>query len=622
MQFNKSNGNKVAALFNTTAIPGSITRIEATTASGTNKTWNAYVTSTACSASGSTLTFGSNKTTVGSNVTIGTSSTTIGTSAAGYSYFCLQENTTGASYLSEIKITYTPKSISSIAVKTAPTKTSYEAGDNFDPTGLVITATYSDNTTKDVTYNNDTASSFTFAPSTSTALTTSNTSVTITYGGKSCNQVISVSAAKTLASISVGGQTTSFVEGDEFEFGGTVTAHFSDNSSANVTASATFSGYTMTTVSNQTVTVSYTYKNHEETTTYSISVGKGTPTSLSVSGQTTEYVKNGSFSFDGTCTVTFANGYEKVVTPTNVTSPDMTTGGNKTITVSYTYNDTTVSTTYNISVNAYRTVIEEVTTSTFVGSVVYTTGSAVTTTGVSVSTSGYTTIESAPDASFKAIRLGSNGNKGTLTVTSTSSFNRVVVNARTYSNDTPVSITIGGTSTSITNAYQEYTKEYSSGQTSVAIATTTNGKRAWINSVTLYLDTTTEQDIGQTEDCVGLESFINTYMHMDYTESLGYCNDSTHHYYSTAKAAFNNLNDHQRTLFTTNSAYSVEYARLVAWASFNGDSLNTTSNKFVHFKDVQLLSFENKTDGMLIVVAITTLLVLAGYLFIKKKKEN
>lgn len=79
----------------------------------------------------------------------------------------------------------------SIAVKTAPTKTSYTAGEYFDPTGLVITLTYSDNSTEDVTYAGHT-SDFTFSPTTSTQLTTSHTSVTITYEGKTCNQAITV----------------------------------------------------------------------------------------------------------------------------------------------------------------------------------------------------------------------------------------------------------------------------------------------------------------------------------------------------------------------------------------------------------------------------------------------
>lgn len=73
---------------------------------------------------------------------------------------------------------------------------------------------------------------------------------------------------KTLSSISVSGQTTEFDVGDTFDFGGTVTAHYDDSSTEDVTASATFSGYDMSSVGNQTVTVSYGGKS----TTYSITV--------------------------------------------------------------------------------------------------------------------------------------------------------------------------------------------------------------------------------------------------------------------------------------------------------------------------------------------------------------
>jgi len=89
---------------------------------------------------------------------------------------------------------YKKITLSSIAVKTAPTKVSYTEGEYFDPTGLVITLTYSDNSTEDVSYAGHT-SDFTFSPTTSTALTTSNTSVSITYGGKSTSQAITVAAS-------------------------------------------------------------------------------------------------------------------------------------------------------------------------------------------------------------------------------------------------------------------------------------------------------------------------------------------------------------------------------------------------------------------------------------------
>ncbi len=90
---------------------------------------------------------------------------------------------------------YKKVTLSSIAVKTAPTKIDYTEGENFAPAGLVITLTYSDSSTEDVTYNGTTASSFTFSPTTSTSLTTSHTSVSITYGGKSTSQAITVAAS-------------------------------------------------------------------------------------------------------------------------------------------------------------------------------------------------------------------------------------------------------------------------------------------------------------------------------------------------------------------------------------------------------------------------------------------
>ncbi|HWT74311.1 MAG TPA: bacterial Ig-like domain-containing protein [Mobilitalea sp.] len=62
------------------------------------------------------------------------------------------------------------KTLSSIAITTAPTKTSYTSGQAFDPAGMVVTATYSDSTTAAVT-------GYTFSPATLTA----SGNVTITY---------------------------------------------------------------------------------------------------------------------------------------------------------------------------------------------------------------------------------------------------------------------------------------------------------------------------------------------------------------------------------------------------------------------------------------------------------
>lgn len=79
-------------------------------------------------------------------------------------------------------------------------------------------------------------------------------------------------SAKVLQSIVLSGQTTSLNRGSAFSFGGTVTAHYSDSSTVDVTADTTFSGYNMATSGTYTVTASYTEDSTTVTTTYSLTV--------------------------------------------------------------------------------------------------------------------------------------------------------------------------------------------------------------------------------------------------------------------------------------------------------------------------------------------------------------
>lgn len=80
------------------------------------------------------------------------------------------------------------KELSSIAITTAPTKVAYTAGESFDPTGMVVTATYAEGDPEAVT-------GYTYSPS--GALATTDESVTISYtsGGvtKTASQTITVS---------------------------------------------------------------------------------------------------------------------------------------------------------------------------------------------------------------------------------------------------------------------------------------------------------------------------------------------------------------------------------------------------------------------------------------------
>lgn len=78
--------------------------------------------------------------------------------------------------------------------------------------------------------------------------------------------------SKELQSIVLSGQTTSLNRNATFSFGGTVTAHYSDSSTADVTANTTFSGYDMSTSGTYTVTASYTEDSTTVTATYSLTV--------------------------------------------------------------------------------------------------------------------------------------------------------------------------------------------------------------------------------------------------------------------------------------------------------------------------------------------------------------
>lgn len=73
-----------------------------------------------------------------------------------------------------------------------------------------------------------------------------------------------------LDSINVTGQTTSFTEGEEFKFGGTVTANYNDGSTKDVTANVSVTTPDM--VDGAEVTVSYTDGNVTKTVTYKITV--------------------------------------------------------------------------------------------------------------------------------------------------------------------------------------------------------------------------------------------------------------------------------------------------------------------------------------------------------------
>ena len=224
-----------------------------------------------------------------------------------------------------------------------------------------------------------------------------------------------------------------------------------------------------------------------------------------------------------------------------------------------------------------------------------------------------------------SLRLSSNSGVGRFRITtSTGKIESIQVTCKAYQSGNTGTLYVGDKSLNVN--YTSYRQSdlivFSSPGSSIDLYTA--NKNIKINLQQLIVNVClSDEDVGTSEDCLGLETFITSKMHMDYTENLGYCSDSTHHYYTTAKDAFNQLNDHQRTLFTTNSAYLVEWTRLSTWASINGDSLNI-DNKLS--KSAFGLSSRNieENNSTLIVIAIgvTSVLSLSVLLNLKKRKRS
>ena len=203
--------------------------------------------------------------------------------------------------------------LSSIEISQEPEKTEYRVGEYFDPTDLLIKATYSNNSTSYVFYNNN-SSSFSFNPSLSTALKTTDTTVTISYTEnnitKSANLSITVSQPRTLSSIAVTGATTAYSIGDSFAKPA-VTATFSDSSTEDVSSSCTFTGYDLSVAGNQTVTVSFTYSGVTKTTSYSITVSTVPVSSVSLNKSSASVYVGGQLTLTAT------------VSPTNATNKNI-----------------------------------------------------------------------------------------------------------------------------------------------------------------------------------------------------------------------------------------------------------------------------------------------------------
>lgn len=158
--------------------------------------------------------------------------------------------------------------LTSLVISGTPTQTTYQNGETFDPAGLVVTGTYDDGSTQEITN----GVTWKISPE---KLTTGTTSVEVKASvGNVTSEVFTVNGLTvkekvTLTGIEVKGKPAEFWKGDKFNHDGiTVTATWSEGDGTNVTEACEYTGYDMNTAGKQTVTVTYQGK----ATTYEIEV--------------------------------------------------------------------------------------------------------------------------------------------------------------------------------------------------------------------------------------------------------------------------------------------------------------------------------------------------------------
>ena len=254
----------------------------------------------------------------------------------------------------ELRIGYNPPPIYgtrtpvSLAVTTPPTKTVYEAGDSFDKTGMVVTVTYDDASTREVT-------NYNCSPA---VLSKDDTYVTISYREMmttvTTTQPVTVKNLLKKIQIIAPPTETAYEIGDTIDLTGMVVYAFYSDGTSHEISDYTYSPHIVSSASDTEVTITYTEDGITKTAIQDITVGN-TPNlvSIAVSVPPTKVIYKAGEYFDPSgmvITATFDNGTTKNISgytysPTRTLQQD-----DSVITISYTKKGITKTTTQNITV--------------------------------------------------------------------------------------------------------------------------------------------------------------------------------------------------------------------------------------------------------------------------------
>lgn len=242
---------------------------------------------------------------------------------------------------------------SGIAVTTQPGKKTYYIGEAFDPAGMVVTATFADDTIENVT------GDCTFSPAT---IAKDTTAITVNYQRAGIRKTASVPVTvRVLASIEISNPPTktAYKYGEVFSPAGmAVTARYTDGQSRTVTG-YTYSPTGALKLSDTTITVSYTEGDVTKTTTQAITVAKALDRiAVTTPPNRTSYFSGEQFSAAGmVVTAYYTDGSSGAVTGYAYSPTGALAAGNTTITVSYTEGGVTKTTTQAITVTTINTTL-------------------------------------------------------------------------------------------------------------------------------------------------------------------------------------------------------------------------------------------------------------------------
>ncbi len=570
----------------------------------------------------------------------------------------------GKSTSQAITVNAAQKTLSSISVSTAPTKTTYVVDEYFDPTGLVITRNYSDSTSDTYTYAGHT-SEFSFNPSTSTALTTSHTSVTITYGGKSCSQTISVTTSGGGSQSEDNPETIvmseqGFTSGQEASTanGTNATVTFAKNSGNNAPKYYD-SGTAVRVYSNNTITVSSSLTIVQITITFGTSDGSnaissspsgwssptwtgsansvvftigGSSGNRRISSITVYYEESGSTdpvtSITATVNKTFYVG--ETISASDITVKD---NNNKTVT-GFTFANNGYQFTYSDAASGGAS-----TSKTFTNSVSYDTLTCSLT--VQVQRKAYATpSESSLEHTGAEFSAAGIGNSYTTNQTATVDGVTFTVNGYIYSSKLSLSSSKTSAPGSLIN-----TTPYSAGITNVTVSgaspdiqLSTDGS-TWVDlsSATtssvnylylkiFYKNASQSSYVNITSIVVtlkGAESATNVANYIMYEDTTDQCKSK----FDIAEGYFEGMSKSERTTFMTSDDYVIATARerFEAWARHEGKMINQSGDDYVISRNIIpgiVSSDNNKTIGIIIIVSLISISAIGGYFFISHRRKE